>query len=232
MAVASIRILGSFLFDILQFFIKFIKIVMELNTHIFSWFSVRKRFFCFWSLLICLVNSISIQITLKSLKLLQPQGKYVLVLCACWDAHTLLTDSGWPVVLQFLEVFLNCKWLLKNPWNNDFLRIYSWNVLEFYFSSFIKNSTHLFHDLSFWNRCLYIGSSYYFMMLRLFCSWKELICSWNVLELFLNFHFKNCWPPWDCSLEKWRDLSPFWRVKGFLGKEVPHYINWWALSFL
>ena len=64
-------------------------------------------------------------------------------------------------------MFLNCKWLLKNPWNNDFLRIYSWNVLEFYFSSFIKNSTHLFHDSSFWNWCLFIGSSYYFMMLRL-----------------------------------------------------------------
>ena len=75
-------------------------------------------------------------------------------------------------LLEFLELFLSCKWFLKNPWNNDFLRICSWNVLEFYFSSFIKNSAHLFHDSSFWNWCLYIGSSYYLMMLRLseFCS--------------------------------------------------------------
>ena len=78
--------------------------------------------------------------------------------------------TGWPAVLEFLEfleLFLNCKWFLKNPWNNEFLRICSWNVLEFYFSSFIKNSTHLFHDSSFWNRCLYIGSRCYFIMLRL-----------------------------------------------------------------
>ena len=78
-----------------------------------------------------------------------------------------LVFSGWPAVLEFLELFLNCKWFLRNPWNNEFLRICSWNVLEFYFSSFIKNSAHLFHDSSFWNWCLYIGSSYYFMMLRL-----------------------------------------------------------------
>ena len=78
--------------------------------------------------------------------------------------------GGWPVVLEFLEfleMFLNCNWFLKNPWNNEFLRICSWNVPEFYFSSFIKTSAHLFHDSSFWNWCLYIGSSYYFMMLRL-----------------------------------------------------------------
>ena len=78
--------------------------------------------------------------------------------------------TGWPVViefLEFLELFLNCKWFLKNPWNNEFLRICSWNVLEFYFSGFIKNSTNLFHGSSFWNRCLYRVSRYYFMMLRL-----------------------------------------------------------------
>ena len=75
--------------------------------------------------------------------------------------------TGWSAVLEFLELFLSCKWFLKNSWNNEFLRICSWNVLEFYFSSFIKNSTHLFHDSSFWNRCLYIGSRYYFVMVRL-----------------------------------------------------------------
>ena len=49
---------------------------------------------------------------------------------------------GWLTVLEFLEfleLFLNCKRFLKNHWNNEFLRICSWNVLEFYFSSFIKN---------------------------------------------------------------------------------------------
>ena len=46
--------------------------------------------------------------------------------------------SGWSAVLEFLELFLNCKWFLKNLWNNEFLRICFWNVLEFYFSSFIK----------------------------------------------------------------------------------------------
>ena len=43
---------------------------------------------------------------------------------------------------------------------------YSWIL------SFIKNSTHLFHDSSFWNRCLYVGSRYYFMMLRLLQFWS------------------------------------------------------------
>ena len=62
----------------------------------FLGFQSENVFFCFWSLLICLVNSISIQIRLKSLKLLQHQGKYVLVLCACGGysqlAHTLLNN--------------------------------------------------------------------------------------------------------------------------------------------
>ena len=45
---------------------------------------------------------------------------------------------------------------------------YSWILLF----KLPKNSTHLFHYSSFWNRCLYIGSRYYFMMIRLswFCS--------------------------------------------------------------
>ena len=43
-----------------------------------------------------------------------------------------------PAVLEVLELLLNCKWFLKNPWNNEFLRIFSWNILEFYFSSFLK----------------------------------------------------------------------------------------------
>ena len=73
----------------------------------------------------------------------------------------------WPAVLEFHELFLNCKWFFKNNWNNEFLRIYSWDVLEFYFSSFTKNSAHLFHGSSFWIWCFYIGPSYYFMMLRL-----------------------------------------------------------------
>ena len=78
--------------------------------------------------------------------------------------------TGWPVVLEFLgflELSLNSlKWFLKSPWNNESSSICSWNVLEFCFASFIKTSTHLFHDSSFWNWCLYIGSRYYFMMLR------------------------------------------------------------------
>ena len=24
-------------------------------------------------------------------------------------------ESGWPAVLEFLELLLNCKWFLKNP---------------------------------------------------------------------------------------------------------------------
>ena len=78
--------------------------------------------------------------------------------------------TGWSAVLEFfefLELFLNCKWFLKNSWNNEFFRICSWNVLEFYFSSFKKNSIRLFYDSFFWNQCLYIGFRYYFMMLRL-----------------------------------------------------------------
>ena len=74
---------------------------------------------------------------------------------------------------------------MKNLWNNVFLRICSWNVLEFYSSSFIKNSAHLFHDSSFWNWCLYIGSSYYFMMLKLLpcCSCWYLCLSFVVMRL-------------------------------------------------
>ena len=66
--------------------------------------------------------------------------------------NCLVGYSGLPAVLEFLEfleLFLNCKWFLKNPWNNEFLRICSWNVLEFYFSSFIKNSAHLFETDAF-----------------------------------------------------------------------------------
>ena len=84
-----------------------------------------------------------------------------------WGKEGKTTSSVVLEILEFLELFLNCKWFLKNPWNNEFLRICSWNVLEFYFSSFIKNSTHLFYDSSFWKRCLYIGSRYYFMMIKL-----------------------------------------------------------------
>ena len=80
--------------------------------------------------------------------------------------NCLVGYSGLPAVLEFLELFLNCKWFLKNPWNNEFLRICSWNVPEFYISSFIKNSAYFFHYSSFWNWCLYVGSSYYFMILR------------------------------------------------------------------
>ena len=64
----------------------------------------------------------------------------------CSGYYICCVVAGWPAVLEFLELFLDCKWFLKNPSNSEFLRICSWNVLEFYFSSFIKNSTHLFHD--------------------------------------------------------------------------------------
>ena len=62
--------------------------------------------------------------------------------------------TGKPAVLELLELLLNCKWFLKNPWNNEFLRICSWNVLEFYFSSFLKTlliffKTHLFETDAF-----------------------------------------------------------------------------------
>ena len=34
------------------------------------------------------------------------------------------------------------------------------------------------------------------------CSWKVFIYSSDVLELFLNFHLKNCWLPWECNFNK------------------------------
>ena len=91
------------------------------------------------------------------------ENKAVLVWCT-------YIATGWPVVLEFLELlelFLNCKWSLKNPWNNEFLRICSWSVLEFYLSSFIKNSAHLFFMSHLFETDAFIGFGYYFMMLRL-----------------------------------------------------------------
>ena len=71
-------------------------------------------------------------------------------------------------------MFLKCSWV--------------------FFSSFIKNSAHLFHGSSFWNLCLYIGSSCYFMMLRLsqFCSCWYLYLSLVIMRLsFFKKTFKS-----------------------------------------
>ena len=130
--------------------------------------------------------------------------------------------TGWSAVLEFLEfleLFLNCTWFLKNPWNNEFLRICSWNVLEFYFSSFIKNSAHLFHDSSFWNWCLYIGSSYYLMMLRLseFCScwylyFMRFVFGYYEIKLFKKTLQINCYDIFNIAyvFEKYMFLKCSW----------------------
>ena len=66
------------------------------------------------------------------------------------------------------EQFLNSLNSLYYSWVvSGFWKILEMSFLESYFSSLIKNSADLFHDSSFWNWCLYVGSSYYFMMLRL-----------------------------------------------------------------
>ena len=77
----------------------------------------------------------------------------------------LFFSSVFSTYFLTLDFFLNCTWFLRNPWNNEFLRICSWNVLEFYISSFIKNSAYLFHDSSFWNWCLWVLVINYFMMM-------------------------------------------------------------------
>ena len=123
--------------------------------------------------------------------------------------------------------------VLEKSLNNEFLRICSWNVLEFYFSSFIRNFyssfswsiflkwmplyrfqilfynaktfallsllIFVFHEICLWYLAFLKKASsqliWYFQ--RCLCSWKLLMCFWNVLELFLNFYCKNRWPP--CS---------------------------------
>ena len=63
-----------------------------------------------------------------------------------------------------------------------------------------KNSTHLFHDSCFWNRCLYIGSRYYFMIIRLswFCScwylyFMRFVFGYYEIKLFKRNLQVNCY---------------------------------------
>ena len=91
--------------------------------------------------------------------------KRMLMSAECSKMAGSVTSSSWIPWIPW--IVLELKVVLEKSLKNEFLKICSWNVLQFYFSSFIRNSAHLFHDSSFWNWCLYIGSSYYFMMLRL-----------------------------------------------------------------
>ena len=120
---------------ILSSFIVFFGCIVDLFIHAYTVFFMKV---CTIGLFI---NNISVmQLASESVFMYWER----LFLAELTKSYICRVASGYWIPWISWLVFLNFKWFFKNPWNNEFLRICSWSVLEFYLSSFIKNSAHLF----------------------------------------------------------------------------------------
>ena len=125
--------------------------------------------------------------------------------------NTLVIQGG----QRFLNS-LNCKWFFKNLWNNEFLRICSWNVFEFYFSSFIKTLL-IFLKLIFLYRfqvLFYDAKTCNFVLVDICISWN---LSLVIMRLsFFKKTFKSIVMIFSPSLMFLKIIDMFWNILEFL----------------
>ena len=157
------------------------------------------------------------------------------------------------MVLEFLELpelFLNCKWFLKNPWNKEFLRICSGNVLKFYFSSFIKKLYPSFSGFIFLKlmslyrfQILFYDAKTFVIFFLLIFVFHE-ICRWLLWDLpFLKkpsdqlwWYFQRLLCSWKVLICSWMFLNCSWifiaKVTDCLGKITKTWISQEQEEFL